>query len=360
MKKIKWGLILFIISLMFSGCNDSSGEEDLSLFPQPGEAGYKETFSTDGVSFKMVYCPGGTFPTGVNDDGGDKTVSAFWIGETEVTYGLWSKVYIWASGDADMDGSINGAEIEGDYIFANKGEGHSSNHALSSINWRDAMVFCNAVTEWYNLNAGTDYSCVYYTDYKYTKPVRTATNSTEIEKNTPGSQDNPFIKASVNSNTSMSECIADGFRLDTIGERECAARYIDGSLWTYGDHVSGDESGACYDDGEILGGLEMSSVYGDYAWYWENKGSGCHVVGTAGNEGGAPLSGLSNALGCYDMCGNSDEWGFDWNVLHPEQRALWGGSFYSSSSSLRIGYNINSNLPNITYTPGLRLCRSSD
>ena len=57
----------------------------------------------------------------------------------------------------------------------------------------------------------------------------------------------------------------------------CGSAYRDGTLWTYGDHASGDDSGACYDDDSILGGLGMSTVFGDYAWY-------------SGNSGAAPMS----------------------------------------------------------------------
>ena len=62
----------------------------------------------------MRHVPGGlTFPTGTNDDTGNHTVDdAFWIGETETTYELWSVVYEWA---------VNGtgaAAGEGDYVFA--------------------------------------------------------------------------------------------------------------------------------------------------------------------------------------------------------------------------------------------------
>ena len=60
-------------------------------------AGNKETFTADGVSFNMVYVPGGlTFPIWANDKKNATVKDAYWIGETEVTYELWYKVRIWA------------------------------------------------------------------------------------------------------------------------------------------------------------------------------------------------------------------------------------------------------------------------
>ena len=40
------------------------------------------------VSFKLLNVPEGTFPTGIYDDDGDQTVSAFWMCKSEVTYAL--------------------------------------------------------------------------------------------------------------------------------------------------------------------------------------------------------------------------------------------------------------------------------
>jgi hypothetical protein len=95
----------------------------------------------------------------------------------------------------------------------------------------------------------------------YLTPIRSCDDSADASwEDGPGpndgSQDDPYIKAD-----------ADGFRLPCINEWELAARYRDGVLWTYGDHASGDESGACYDDGDMLGGLGISILFVDYATY---------------------------------------------------------------------------------------------
>jgi len=207
-------------------------------------------YKAEGVSFTSCAWRGLTFPTGVNDDGRATVSHTFQIADTETSYELWEKVYQWATSGS------GGAPGDGQYFFANVGtQGDGSpedtkEHPVTMINWRDSIVWCNALTEWYNANAGTDYDCVY-------------------------TYSNTIIRDSRDSNAAACDGVAasstaNGFRLLTSDEYECAARYRDGTRWTYGDHASGDDSGACYDDGDILGGQELSEVFGNYAWYSRN------------------------------------------------------------------------------------------
>jgi formylglycine-generating enzyme required for sulfatase activity len=311
--------------------DDSTQDYTVTVTIAAPQAGYKETYTADGVSFDMAYVPGGlTFPIGTNDYGNATVDNAYWIADTEVTYELWHALYTWATGNG--------------YTFANDGrEGDdgtdgaaptgADQEPVTYISWRDSMVWCNALTEWYNAEKGTSYECVY-------------TYSGSI------------IRDSTNSNCDDADesSTAKGFRLLSSNEYECAARYRDGTLWTYGDHASGDDSGACYDDGTILGGLGMSTVFGDYAWYDGNSGS-THVVGTAGNGGGAARTGNNNALGLYDMSGNVREWCF---TEDGSDRIHRGGSWYDIAFSLQVGY-WNSFDPDFAYSDlGFRVCRTAD
>ncbi len=95
----------------------------------------------------MIEVTGGTYTQqDTNGHSFEHTISSFTIGKYEVTYGLWNTVYVWATSN--------------DYNFANLGrEGsedasptNNSLEPVTSINWRDAIVWCNAYSEMSGFN----------------------------------------------------------------------------------------------------------------------------------------------------------------------------------------------------------------
>ena len=60
-------------------------------------------------------------------------VSAFYMGQTEVTYAQWQGVYTYAT--------ANG------YAFSNQGEGKAGDHPVHSVYWYDVVKWCNAKSQ---------------------------------------------------------------------------------------------------------------------------------------------------------------------------------------------------------------------
>lgn len=308
---------LMAIFILFSALALAACGGDETTFNQQAEgfeAGDVILHNADGEGFMMVYVPAKTFKTGTNDAGTATIDRAFWIGETEVTYRLWYNVRIWA--------------IANGYTFANNGNigdgtGDTALHPVTSINWRDAMVWCNALTEWYNGYNSTNYSCVYKTGGV---PVRDSNDT------------NAAVCDAVIPDTS-----ADGFRLLTSNEWELAARYVNDA----------NNDGDICDLGEYYPGSYASGAVGDYTNSLANNPVAWFSAFTSSTHAVKEL--LPNALGIYDMSGNAYEWCFD---LNGSDRIIRGGSWNGANFLLQVGY-LNDNSPSSPfYDLGLRIARS--
>ncbi|MEI6093071.1 MAG: DUF5018 domain-containing protein, partial [bacterium] len=244
----------------------------------------KVTFIADGIGFRMASVPGGlTFPTGLDDIDTATVANSFWIGETEVTYELWTKVREWAV--------LHGYTFANDGFNGTCGLSCYQTHPVTMINWRDSMVFCNAITEWYNAKNETNYTFVYKSSGL---PIRDSrdSNAEQCDSVTPDET-------------------ATGFRLPSRNEWELAARYIGktepayGMLsterkttvvngvtyyWTPGNYASGADSDVSYPD-----------ATGAVAWFADNSSYSTHDVGLK----------FYNQLGLNDISGNIVEWNFD-------------------------------------------------
>lgn len=289
----------------------------------------------DGTVFKAMMTPDidtdNDFPTGTGDTGTAKVPARFIMSETEVTYELWKEVYDWATS------TERGADK---YTFANAGRqgGNESDtdpvdtnqNPVTTVNWRDTIVWCNALTEYYNAKNGSaaDLECVY-------------------------TYDNAIIRDSRDSNATACDSVvknssAKGFRLPGSMEWEFAARYIgitiplhtnfvliDGIYYTKGNSASGDTK--AYN--------ATTPTVGNYAVYTGNAGSSTAEVKTK----------TENALNLYDMSGNVYECCFDKNG---SSRISRGGAFNCIASVMPVGLVGYDTPDSEGCSLGFRICRA--
>ena len=186
-------------------------------------------------------------------------VSAFYMDKYDVTKSLWDSVYQWA--------------ITHGYSFDHAGSGNAANHPVQTIDWYDAVKWCNARSE----KEGK--TPAYYTTSAQTVVYRS------------GDMDisNSCVKWS------------SGYRLPTEAEWEKAARGgASGQRFPWGNTISWSQanyfaypSGYSYDVNPTSG---YHPTFATGAWPYTSP------VGYF-----AP-----NGYGLYDMAGNVWQWCWDW------------------------------------------------
>lgn len=243
---------------------------------------------------------------------------AYEIAKGQVSYGVWKQVYDWATSSARGDKK---------YTFANSGRAGSYGatgvdanlHPVTMVSLLDAIVWCNALTEYRNQDLVHPMGLVYYF------------NGVAMRNSNP---------TAYGDGSNIEARDANGYRVPISNEWELAARYVDGTTWNPVNHVSGDTTGP-------VEGVGASLVFGEYAWYKGNSGGTTHPIGTK----------LSNGLGLYDMSGNVDEWVFT------RTGSFWiyrGGSYVNDPSRITTGYNsyTRDGISKAYDTRGFRLARN--
>lgn len=208
------------------------------------------------------------------------TSAGFFMDATEITGAQWTSVYNWA--------------VTNGYSFANPGHSVANEHPIHTVSWQDCIKWCNARSQMEGIT-----------------PCYTVGN--EIYK----------AGHSYSYNTSC-DFQAEGYRLPTIEEWQYAAR--GGSVskrFPWGDTIN--HSNANY----AAIGTVFSYDTSTYTTYTYHPDFGNY-------PGTAPVGKFPpNGYGLYDMCGNIEEWCWDYD--DPSSHYTGGGSWAKAANVLLNG-----------------------
>jgi formylglycine-generating enzyme required for sulfatase activity len=262
-----------------------------------------------GPPIGMALIPAGPFTMGDTLDGDTNalpthtvTLSGFYMDTNMVTYTLWQQVYQWATNHG--------------YAFDNPGLGKAPDHPVHTVNWYDAVKWCNARSEMEGIAP-----CY------FTSAVQT----------------NIYRVGRINLGNSSVNWTGTGYRLPTEAEWEKAARGgAVGHRFPWSDVDTINQSRANYYAEPATYSFDRNSTTGYDPDFYNGAEPYTSPVGHF-----AP-----NGYGLYDMAGNLFKW--CWDSYSPytataqtdprspslgSQRMARGGSWsYFFADGCRVAY----------------------